>query len=198
MFTLPKLPYQKNALEPVISEEAINYHYGKHHKTYIDNLNSLLEMSQFSHYREKSLENIILTSQGDTNVFNNSAQTWNHNFYWGCLKPNADLRPKGDLLKAIEERFSDFDSFKKLFSEIAISTFGSGWVWLVKSKTGRKLEIISTSNAQCPIAREDVPLLTCDVWEHAYYIDYRNSRLKYINGFFNIINWDFVSNQFTK
>ena len=195
MFELPKLPYPKNALSPVISEETIEYHYGKHHQAYVTNLNNLLKTDECKAFVGKSLEEIILSSKGG--VFNNAAQIWNHTFYWHCLTPNAKARPEGLLLQAIEKKFGSFEMFKEAFSKTAVTTFGSGWAWLVKTKSG-ELELISSSNAGCPLTEGQIPLLTCDVWEHAYYVDYRNARPKYVDEFWRIVNWDFVSEQLAK
>ncbi|MFZ9035105.1 MAG: superoxide dismutase [Francisellaceae bacterium] len=192
MFELPALPYAKSALEPYISAETLEYHYGKHHQAYVTNLNNLIPGSGFE---GKSLEEIIKTSTGG--IFNNAAQIWNHTFYWHCLSPNGG-RPEGELLAAIEKSFGSFEAFKQAFSKTAVTTFGSGWAWLVKARSG-ELKLVSTSNAQTPLTDSDVvPLLTCDVWEHAYYIDYRNARPKYVEEFWNIVNWKFVSEQFDK
>ncbi|MBK2123779.1 superoxide dismutase [Fangia hongkongensis] len=190
MFELPKLPYEKNALAPYISEETIEYHYGKHHQTYVNNLNNLVPGTE---YEGKSLEEIILASSGG--IFNNAAQIWNHTFYWYGLTPNSTKAPAGALKNAIEAKFGSFDAFKEEFSKVAATTFGSGWAWLVKDEKG-ELKIISTSNAGCPLTDGYTPLLTCDVWEHAYYIDYRNARPGYIKNFWEIVDWEFVANNF--
>lgn len=187
---LPPLPYEMDALAPHISRETLEYHYGKHHKTYVDNLNNLIPNTEFAN---KTLEEIIMTSSGG--VFNNAAQVWNHTFYWNCLAPNAGGEPKGALLDAITKKFGSFDAFKEQFSKTAITTFGSGWGWLVKNKDG-SIDLVSTSNAQPPMTSGQTALLTCDVWEHAYYIDYRNARAKYVETFWNLVNWDFVEKQF--
>lgn len=189
MFTLPHLPYPKNALAPYISEETITYHYEKHHQTYINNLNNLITGTQ---YEGKSLEEIIKTATGS--VFNNAAQVWNHTFYWNCLTPSGTREPTGQLLRAIEKTFGNFDAFKEKFTKTATTIFGSGWAWLVKTKTN-ELEIRSTSNAGCPLTEGYTPLLTCDVWEHAYYIDYRNQRAKYVEAFWQVVNWEFANKQ---
>lgn len=189
---LPPLPYEMDALAPHISRETLEYHYGKHHKTYVDNLNNLIPNTEFAN---KTLEEIIMTSSGG--VFNNAAQVWNHTFYWNCLAPNAGGEPKGALLDAITKKFGSFDAFKEQFSKTAITTFGSGWGWLVKNKDG-SIDLVSTSNAQTPMTSGQTALLTCDVWEHAYYIDYRNARAKYVESFWNLVNWDFVEKQFSK
>ncbi len=189
---LPPLPYEMDALAPHISRETLEYHYGKHHKTYVDNLNNLIPNTEFAN---KTLEEIIMTSSGG--VFNNAAQVWNHTFYWNCLAPNAGGEPKGALLDAITKKFGSFDAFKEQFSKTAITTFGSGWGWLVKNKDG-SIDLVSTSNAQTPMTSGQTALLTCDVWEHAYYIDYRNARAKYVESFWNLVNWNFVEQQFSK
>ncbi len=187
---LPTLPYALDALAPHISKETLEYHYGKHHKTYVDNLNKLIPGTEFEN---KSLEDIIKTSTGG--IFNNAAQVWNHTFYWLCLAPNAGGEPTGAVAEAIHAEFGSFAAFKEKFSTTAATTFGSGWAWLVKNKEG-KLEIISTSNAATPLTTDNTPLLTCDVWEHAYYIDYRNARVQYIEHFWNLVNWEFVAKNF--
>lgn len=187
-FELPKLQFALDALEPHISKETLEYHYGKHHQAYVNNLNNLVEGTDNAN---KTLEEIILSSTGG--LFNNAAQTWNHTFYWNCLTANGGGEPAGKLAKAIAAASGSFDAFKKQFSETAAKTFGSGWTWLVQNSDGT-LEIMSTSNAGNPLTANKKPLLTCDVWEHAYYIDYRNARPKYIENFWNLINWNFVSN----
>lgn len=187
---LPALPYEMDALEPHISRETLEYHYGKHHQAYVTNLNKLIPGTAFEN---QSLEAIIKTADGG--IFNNAAQVWNHTFYWHCLSPNGGGEPTGELADAINQSFNSFDTFKEQFSQTAVTTFGSGWAWLVKTPAG-KLELVSTSNAQTPITTNAMPLLTCDVWEHAYYIDYRNARPKYVEAFWNLVNWDFVSSQF--
>ncbi len=185
-FALPTLPYELNALEPHISKETLEYHYGKHHQTYITNLNKLIENTPFA---SKTLEEIVLSSQGG--MFNNAAQVWNHTFYWHCLSPNGGGLPSGQLLDKIKASFGDFDTFKTQFTQTALTTFGSGWAWLVQTKEG-DLKIISTSNAGTPMTEGHTALLTCDVWEHAYYIDYRNGRANYIDAFWSLVNWAYV------
>ena len=185
--TLPELPYAMDALEPHISRETLEYHYGKHHKTYVDKLNGLIEGTEFA---DASLEDIVRKSSGG--VFNNAAQVWNHTFYWHCLSPNGGGQPDGKLAEAINASFGSFDEFKQQFSDKAVTLFGSGWAWLVKQGDG-KLAIAQTSNAETPLTGSGVPLLTCDVWEHAYYIDYRNARPKYLEAFWQLVNWDFVA-----
>lgn len=189
-FELPKLPYNMDALAPRISRETLEYHYGKHHQAYVTNLNKLIEGTEFAN---KSLEEIIKSSSGG--IFNNAAQVWNHTFYWHCLSPQGGGQPNGELAAAINQAFGSFDAFKEKFSQTAATTFGSGWAWLVKNTQGG-LEIISTSNAGTPMTEDKKALMTCDVWEHAYYIDYRNARPKYIEEFWHLVNWDFVAQNF--
>lgn len=188
---LPALPYAPDALAPYISKETLEYHYGKHHKAYVDKLNLLLPGSGLEGL---SLENIIKESKQGP-LFNNAAQVWNHTFYWHCLKPNGSGKPSGALLAAIEQAFGSFEAFREKFSQVAATQFASGWAWLVKTPTGG-LEIYSTPNAETPLTQGKKALLTCDVWEHAYYIDTRNDRAKYINNFWSIVNWDFVAQNF--
>mgnify|MGYP000846989269 CR=1 FL=1 len=187
---LPQLPFAKDALEPIISQETIEYHYGKHHQAYVTNLNKLIAGTEFENM---ALEDIIKKASGG--IFNNAAQVWNHTFYWNCLSPDAGGKPDGALAKAIDEAFGSFDEFKKKFSATAAGTFGSGWAWLVKDADG-KLEIVSTSNAATPMTDGKTALLTCDVWEHAYYVDYRNARPQYIEKFWDLVNWDFVAQNY--
>ena len=186
-FELPALPYAKNALEPHLSAETLEYHYGKHHNTYVVNLNNLVPGTEFE---GKSLEDIVKTSSGP--IFNNAAQVWNHTFYWNCLAPQAGGEPTGALADAINQAFGSFDAFKTQFNAAAVKNFGSGWTWLVKKADG-SLAIVNTSNAGCPLTEGHTPLLTVDVWEHAYYIDYRNVRPNYLNGFWALVNWNFVA-----
>ncbi len=185
---LPALPYEKNALEPVISAETIDYHYGKHHQTYVTKLNGLIPGTQFENM---DLEETV--RQSDGGVFNNAAQIWNHTFYWNCLRaPTGDNAPEGALAEAIDKAFGSFSVFKEQFSTSAVNNFGSGWTWLVKNSDGG-LEIVNTSNAATPLTTDNTPLLTADVWEHAYYIDYRNARPGYLDALWQIVNWDFVA-----
>jgi len=184
---LPALPYDRTALEPHISGETIDFHYGKHHKTYVDNLNKMIEGTEFA---SMPLEEIIRKSQGG--MFNNAAQIWNHTFYWNCLSPKGGGEPSGKLGDAINKAFGSFEKFKEEFTKVSVGTFGSGWGWLVQRPDG-SLALVSTSNAATPLTGEDIALLTCDVWEHAYYIDYRNARPKYVEAFWNLVNWDFVA-----
>jgi Fe-Mn family superoxide dismutase len=183
---LPKLPYERNALEPHISSETLDFHYGKHHATYVTNLNKLIAGGEFE---SASLEDIIKKASGG--IFNNAAQVWNHTFYWNCLSPNGGGDPKGALAKAIDSAFGNVGDFKTKFAASAAGNFGSGWTWLVKNANGG-VEIVNTSNAGNPMTDNLTPLMTCDVWEHAYYIDYRNARPKYLEAFWNLVNWDFV------
>ena len=189
-FELPSLPYAKNALAPHISEETLEFHHGKHHKTYVDNLNNLVPGTEFE---GQSLEAIIKTSSGG--IFNNAAQVWNHTFYWHCLSPNGGGEPTGELADAINETFGSFDIFKEEFTKASVTTFGSGWGWLVKTSEG-KLELASTTGAGNPMTEGKTPLLTCDVWEHAYYVDYRNARPAYLKAFWELVNWEYVAEQF--
>ncbi|OSM02234.1 superoxide dismutase [Magnetofaba australis] len=189
-FELPALPYAKDALEPHISKETLEYHYGKHHQTYVTNLNGLIEGGPDA---DKSLEEIIHSAQGG--LFNNAAQVWNHTFYWNCLSPHGGGAPGGALADAINAKWGSFDAFKEAFTKCAVTTFGSGWAWLVKKPDGT-LDLLSTSNACCPLTGDAKPLLTCDVWEHAYYVDYRNARPKYVEAFWNVVNWAFVADNF--
>ncbi len=186
-YKLPQLPYPNEALAPHISIETIEYHYGKHHKAYVDNLNRLIPGTEFE---KLSLEEIIKKSPGG--IFNNAAQIWNHTFYWNCLSPKGRKEPSGKLAAAIIKDFGSFAKFKEQFTNAAVTLFGSGWAWLVKNPDGR-LAIEATSNAGNPLKEGKKALLTCDVWEHAYYIDYRNARAKYVEAFWNLVNWDFVT-----
>jgi Fe-Mn family superoxide dismutase len=179
-----------DALQPHISAETLEYHYGKHHATYVDKLNGLIPGTEFE---SASLEDIIKNASGG--IFNNGAQIWNHTFYWNCLTPDSSGKPSGDLAKSIDAAFGDFNKFKEQFSQSAANNFGSGWTWLVKNASG-EVEIVNTSNAANPMTDNKTPLLTCDVWEHAYYIDYRNARPKYVEAFWNLVNWDFVAQNF--
>ena len=187
---LPELPYAMDALQPHISRETLEYHYGKHHNAYVNNLNNLIKGTEF---QDQSLEDIIKKSSGG--IFNNAAQVWNHTFYWHCMSPNSEGRPEGNLAKAIEAKFGTFDDFKKQFSQAAATLFGSGWAWLVKNQDG-SIELTTTGNAGTPMTSGKTALLTCDVWEHAYYIDYRNARPSYIEHFWNLVNWKFVAKNF--
>ncbi len=190
---LPALPYEKNALEPHISAETLSFHYEKHHNTYVVKLNGLIGGTEFEN---KELEDIVKTSSAG--IFNNAAQIWNHTFYWHSLSPNGGGEPSGSLLAAINESFGSFAEFKSKFTDSAINNFGSSWTWLVKNADG-SLAIVNTSNAETPLTHEGVtPLITVDLWEHAYYIDYRNVRPDYLNGFWSIANWDFAQSNFSE
>ena len=186
-FELPALPYDQSALEPHISAETLEYHYGKHHKSYVDKLNGMLAGTDLE---SASLEDVIRQSQGG--IFNNAAQIWNHSFYWECMSPNGGGEPSGALAEAIGNTFGSFAEFKEQFSTAAAGNFGSGWTWLIQKADG-SIAISNTSNAGCPLTDNVTPLLTVDVWEHAYYIDYRNARPKYLEAFWNLVNWDFVA-----
>ncbi len=187
---LPALPYDRDALAPVISAETLDYHYGKHHQTYVTNLNNLIPGTE---YENSSLEDIIRSADGG--VFNNAAQVWNHTFYWNCLSPNGGGEPGGALADAIKARFESVDAFRQAFNQAAATNFGSGWTWLVKTADGG-VDIHNTSNAGNPLRDGLTPLMTVDVWEHAYYIDYRNARPKYLEEIWKIINWDFIAGNF--
>ncbi|MFC4297858.1 MAG: superoxide dismutase [Fe] [Castellaniella sp.] len=186
-FTLPPLPYAMDALAPHISQETLEYHYGKHHQAYVTNLNKAVEGTDLA---SLSLEDVIRKSSGG--VFNNAAQVWNHTFYWNSLSPKGGGEPSGALRQAIEAKWGSVDAFKAAFTQSAAGNFGSGWTWLVK-KTDGSLDIVNTSNAGTVVNTDDKALLTCDVWEHAYYIDYRNARPKYLENFWNLVNWDFAA-----
>lgn len=190
-FELPALPYEKNALEPHISAETLEYHYGKHHATYVVKLNGLVEGTDMA---SKSLEDIVKNSEGG--VFNNAAQIWNHTFYWNSLSPNGGGEPTGALADAINAKWGSFADFKAALNDKAVNNFGSSWTWLVKTADG-SLDIVNTSNAATPLTDASLtPLLTVDLWEHAYYIDYRNVRPKYLEGFWALANWDFAAANF--
>lgn len=188
-FELPPLDYSLDALQPHLSGETLEYHHGKHHKKYVDTLNELIRGTE---YENKDLETIIRTSSGK--VYNNAGQHYNHSLYWNCLAPGGPKKPEGELAKAIDQAFGDFDSFKEKFSNEAKTLFGSGWTWLVRNSKGN-LAIEPRANAGCPIDAGALPLLTCDVWEHAYYVDYRNRRPDYVDAFWNLVNWDFVASR---
>lgn len=187
-FELPPLPYAKDALQPHISAETLEYHYGKHHNTYVVKLNGLVPGTEFEN---KTLEQII-TSAPAGGVFNNAAQIWNHTFYWNSLSPNGGGAPTGAIADAINKAFGSFDEFKAKFTDSAINNFGSSWTWLVKNADG-SLAIVNTSNAGCPLTSGQTPLLTVDLWEHAYYIDFRNLRPDYMKAFWALVNWEFVA-----
>jgi Fe-Mn family superoxide dismutase len=192
MFTLPPLPYPENALAPVISANTLSFHYGKHHKAYLDNLNKLVAGTE---YESASLEKIITDTAGKadkTPIFNNAAQTWNHTFYWNCLKPNGGGKPSGRIAQMIESDLGGFEQFKKDFAQAGVTQFGSGWAWLVAE--GGKLKLVKTGNADNPLTKGQVPLLTLDVWEHAYYLDYQNRRPDHLSAAIDqLLNWDFAN-----
>ncbi|NOX27390.1 MAG: superoxide dismutase [Fe] [Gammaproteobacteria bacterium] len=185
---LPALPYALDALAPHISAETLEIHHGKHHATYVTNINNLVAGTE---YEGLSLEEIIVKAPAG-GIFNNAAQIWNHSFYWNCLSPNGGGEPTGAIAEAINEAFGSFAEFKEQFSKTSITTFGSGWGWLVKNSDG-SLALASTSNAGNPLTEGQTPILTCDVWEHAYYVDYRNRRPDYVAAFWNLVNWDFAN-----
>lgn len=189
-FELPDLPYDMQALEPYISAETLQYHYGKHHRAYVNKLNELIQNTEYAHL---SLEEIILKSKSGP-IFNNAAQVWNHTFYWHCLSPHGGNEPSGQLAEAINRDFGSFANFKTKFNQAATGQFGSGWAWLMQNQDG-SLEIGSTSNANTPLTENKKALLTCDVWEHAYYIDTRNDRAKYVENFWQLAHWNFVAQQ---
>ena len=189
--TLPALPYAMDALQPHISKETLEFHYGKHHQTYVTNLNNLIKGTEFEN---ASLEDIVKKSSGG--VFNNAAQIWNHTFYWNSLSPKGGGKPAGGLAAAIDAKWGSLDAFKEAFTKSAVGNFGSSWTWLVKKADG-SLEIVNTSNAATPVTTADKPLMTCDLWEHAYYIDYRNRRPDYLGAFWSLVNWDFAAKNFS-
>lgn len=192
MFQLPTLPYAMDALQPYLSKETLEFHYGKHHQAYVNNLNNLTKDTEFANL---ALEDVIIKATGG--MFNNAAQIWNHTFYWNSLTPKSSGEPSGKLADAMKKKFGSLDEFKKQFTQSATTLFGSGWTWLAKNTRG-ELEIINTSNAQLPMKENKNALLTCDVWEHAYYIDYRNARANYVENFWKIVNWDFVEKNFVE
>ena len=188
--TLPALPYAPDALAPHISRETLEFHHGKHHQAYVTNLNNLIKGTEFE---DASLEDIVRKSSGG--VFNNAAQIWNHTFYWNSLSPKGGGAPSGALAAAINAKWGSWEAFKEAFTKSAIGNFGSSWTWLVKKSDG-SLDIVNTSNAATPLTTGDTPLITCDLWEHAYYIDYRNRRPDYLGAFWSLVNWDFASRNF--
>ena len=188
-FSLPDLPYDLDALAPNISRETLEFHYGKHHQTYVTTLNGLIEGTEFA---GKDLDDIVKTSSGP--MFNNAGQIWNHNLYWQCMTPNGSGTPGGKLGELIQRDFGDYNRFVEQFTEACVKRFGSGWGWLVQTPEG-KLEITSTANAENPLLGNSHALLGCDVWEHAYYIDYRNARPKYVEAFLEVVDWEFVASR---
>jgi Fe-Mn family superoxide dismutase len=187
---LPPLPYALDALQPHMSKETLEFHYGKHHQAYVTNLNNLIKGTEFEN---ASLEDIIKKSSGG--IFNNSAQVWNHTFFWNCLSPQGGGQPSGAVADAINKKWGSVAAFKEAFAKSATTNFGSGWTWLVKKADG-SIDVVNTSNAGTPLTAGDKPLLTCDVWEHAYYIDYRNRRPDFVGAFWNLVNWEFVAKNF--
>lgn len=190
---LPNLPYAMDELAPHISPSTLEYHYGKHHRAYVTNLNKLIADTPLD---DKSLDDIICDPR-DTATFNNAAQIWNHTFYWNCLSPLGGGQPKANLASALEKEFGSVDSFKEQFTQKALTLFGSGWAWLVKDKKGN-LRITQEGNAGTPMTKDLIPLLTCDVWEHAYYLDYQNARPKYLDAFWELVNWDYAEKQLAR
>ena len=188
--TLPPLPYSMDALAPHISRETLEFHYGKQHQTYVTNLNNLIKGTEFE---QSTLEDIVMKSSGG--IFNNAAQVWNHSFYWNSMKPDGGGEPSGALAAAIDHQWGSFAAFREAFTKSAIGNFGSSWTWLVKKADG-SLDIVNTSNDATPITHGDTALLTCDLWEHAYYIDHRNRRPDYLNGFWALVNWEFAEKNF--
>lgn len=188
--SLPELPFAKNALVPYMSEETLNYHYGKHHQSYVTKLNGLIKGTKFENM---SLEEIVLSSDGG--IFNNAAQIWNHTFFWNSLTPKSSGKPSGKVAEAIDAKWGNFEEFKKEFALKASTNFGSGWTWLVLNKEN-KLEVVNTDDAKTPMTQGFKALLTLDIWEHAYYIDYRNERPKFIDAYWNLVNWDFANKNF--
>ena len=186
-FQLPALPYGKDALAPYLSAETLEYHYDKHHRAYVDKLNELTAGTEFE---SMTLEEVIKKASGP--IFNNAAQVWNHTFYWSCLSPGVSSTPIGPMALSLKKYFGSIDEFKQKFTQSALSNFGSGWTWLVKKPDG-SLVIENTSNADTPIARGDKPLMTCDVWEHAYYIDYHNARAQYLENFWKLVDWEYIT-----
>lgn len=189
-FTLPELPYAKDALAPHISAETLEFHHGKHHQAYVTNLNKLVEAD--ASLAGKSLEDIIRAAKPGP-LFNNAAQVWNHTFYWHSMRPGGGGEPTGAIKAAIDKSFGSFSNFKEQFSAKAVGHFASGWAWLVKN--GDNLEIVDTHDAGTPLTTDRKPILTCDVWEHAYYVDYRNARAKYVEAWWNLVNWDHANKQ---
>ena len=186
----PELPYPSNALEPYISQETLSFHYGKHHQAYVNKLNELIVGTEFE---DASLEEIVEKASGG--IFNNAAQVWNHTFYWNCLSPAGGGAPTGAIADAIAAKWGSFDKFQELLTQSAVTNFGSGWTWLVNNEEN-ELEIVNTSNAGNPLTQGKTPILTIDVWEHAYYVDYRNARPQYVDAYWNLVNWKFANDNF--
>lgn len=189
--TLPELPYDKNALNPIITEETFDYHYEKHHAAYVNNLAGLIKDTEWA---EKDIMDIIRKSYNENQVaiFNNAAQHWNHSFFWNCLSPDGGKNPTGKIAELINRDFGSFKNFKEQFSATAVKLFGAGWAWLAQNQEG-KLEILPMKDAFTPLTENKTPILTLDVWEHAYYIDYRNARPKFVEGFWELVNWNFAN-----
>ncbi len=199
MFALPSLPFEKHELEPHMSAKTFDYHYGKHHQAYVNNLNSLIEKE--SKFQGLSLEKVITESyHNHEGIFNNAAQVWNHAFFWHCLSPNGGGKPNGQIATLLNETFGDYENFAEAFKKAATTQFGSGWAWLVFDKSSGKVKIIKTANAETPITDKNLlPMITCDVWEHAYYLDYQNSRPGYVDAYLNnLVNWDFAEKNLEK
>jgi len=196
---LPPLPYPENALEPMISAGTVGLHYGKHHRTYVDNLNKLIANSELTSVPLEEIIRVTTNSKDKegVSIFNNAAQIWNHTFYWNSMKPKGGGKPTGAMLTAIEKSFGDYEKFRQAFLDAAMAQFGSGWVWLMADKDG--LKVVKTSNADTPVAHNQKALLVCDVWEHAYYLDYQNRRKDYVAAFLDhLVNWDFATAQLGK
>lgn len=195
-FTLPKLPYDKIALEPYISRDTLNFHHEKHHQTYVTKLNDLIEGTDFAGLDLEDIITKTVNKDEFTGIFNNAAQVWNHTFYWHCMKPEGGGEPTDAIAESIDQAFGSYDEFRTAFKQAALTQFGSGWAWLVMDSEG--LRIMKTANADTPIAHGIKPLLTCDVWEHAYYLDYQNRRPDYVDTFLDhLVNWDFVNQNYT-
>lgn len=192
MFTLPPLPFADDALAPVISANTLSFHYGKHHKAYVDNLNNLVKGSEWEHATLEAIINATAGKADKVGIFNNAAQTWNHTFYWNCLKPNGGGKPTGKIAAMIDSDFGGYDKFKTDFAQTCITQFGSGWGWLVAE--GGKLKLVKTPNAETPMTKGQTALLTIDVWEHAYYLDWQNKRPDHVNAVIDkLLNWDFAN-----
>lgn len=192
MYKLPELHFDKGALAPIITEEGFDYHHGKHHQAYVNNLNNILKDQEA--LQETPIEDLIVQARNEKDIplYNNAAQHYNHEFFWNCLSPNGGGKPKGKLLDQIERDFGSFEEFKEKFSNTAAALFGSGWAWLAQDEKG-KLEVVGMDDADTPLIIDKKPILTLDVWEHAYYIDHRNARPKFIDGFWEIVNWDYAT-----
>lgn len=190
MFKLAELPWPKGALVPHMSQETVEFHYGKHHAAYVNKLNGLVKDTPKANM---TLEQLIKTEKPNTPLFNMAAQTWNHTFFWNSIAPNAGGPPQGKIAACINESFGSFDAFKKQFSDVAAGHFGSGWAWVVREPNSNALKIVQSHDANNPMTDNLVPVLTCDVWEHAYYIDYRNDRAKFVEAWWSLVNWEFAN-----